>query len=141
MQRLCLLLVGILVFVSLCVGAILAQSEPPAISILSCVAGAGATERPGITVGFRNDSSVELTSIVWRARFGRGWLDFTDSGDFAPGATVTQTLYWRAGLAGGYYRNGAENCAVVATQAKNGEHWQRAGAVLDPDYSFPTPPA
>ncbi|HVA28228.1 MAG TPA: hypothetical protein VNF68_08615 [Candidatus Baltobacteraceae bacterium] len=129
MQRLAFLLVGVVALSSLCIGKIPAQNASPGLTILSCIAAADASERPGITVSFRNDSSVAYSSIVWRAAFGRGWLDFTDKGDFAPGVVATHTLIWPRGFYSGYYRDNPANCSVVAD-----------GTAPTPDFSFPTPP-
>jgi hypothetical protein len=124
-------------------GAVRAQSVAPQLHVVSCTV-ASIPHRAVMEVEFRNDTSKELTSIVWRARYGSGWIDFTDKADVLPGATIKHTLWDTARVSRlamqveDSYRSGPENCSVLATQAKSGATWRDERADPAPQ-RIPTP--
>lgn len=105
---------------------------------LSCIVGAGRDGRPGLEITFKNASADAYTSIVWRARVGRGWLDFDDSGDFAAGQLERRVIYWRNASFVGVYNDSAD-CSAVAVQTNTGVQWKAPGVSLTPPYLMPTP--
>ncbi|MGZ6246779.1 MAG: hypothetical protein ACXWNM_13510 [Vulcanimicrobiaceae bacterium] len=114
------------------------NSAMPVISVLSCIVGAGPDGRPGLEITFKNSSTNEYTSIIWRVRLAGGWLDFHDNGDSAPEQIAKRVLYWRGGSLTGYYEDRAD-CSAVAVQTKTGLQWKAPGVDLTPEYSQPTP--
>lgn len=74
------------------VGAPSTPPERPQIHVFSCQTLSGAytpyTNQVGLAVRFRNESSQALRSIVWRAKYGSGSLDFIDDGTFSPGVQI-----------------------------------------------------
>jgi hypothetical protein len=107
----------------------------PSVSIAKCLVQtefySGALAE--LIVRFQNDGSERLKSITLRAKYGNGWIDFTEIGDFAPGVPVTRTSYrtdktFPAGeqLSQEYYRSGPANCTVVATETATGVQWRDA---------------
>src|SRR5471030_2683897 len=63
-----------------------ASPAPPQIHVFSCRAMSGSfmpqKDDVGLAVRFRNDSDVALRSIMWRAKYGKGTVDFIDDGIF-----------------------------------------------------------
>jgi hypothetical protein len=132
MRRVGFLIAGVLLFLSLSLGDLQAQTSAPTIQVLSCVV-ASDQHRAEMEIAFRNDSSEELTSIVWRARYGSGWIDFTDRGGALPGSVVKHRLrdearVSRAAIDESYYSSGRENCSAVESRAKSGATWRDASA-------------
>jgi hypothetical protein len=80
-----------------------------------------------------------LTLVVWRERVDRGWIDFPDTGEVAPGAVVTRTLSWKRGQFGGRYSTDLGNCSVVETRTSGGIEWKSPEFVSESDYFFPSP--
>lgn len=118
-------------------------SEPlgkgvPSIPVFSCIVGAGADGRLGLEVTFKNSSQDAYRSLVWRAHLGRGWLDFSDGGDFPPGQIQKRVIFWRGAYATGVY-NDRGDCSVVATETDAGVKWAASGVSLSQTYSMPTP--
>jgi hypothetical protein len=86
MRRLGFLIAGVLLFSLCCLSGLRAQTSAPPMHVISCVVASG-QNRAEMEVAFRNDSSEELTSIVWRARYGSGWIDFIDREALFPAAS------------------------------------------------------
>jgi hypothetical protein len=94
-------------------------------------------------VRFRNDSTVTLTHIVWRARFESGWIDFPDDGTFSPGIQIDRFLVisrhasgiWAGKRLFPYDSTSTdvpENCAVIATTDAGGGTWRDPSAPAAP---------
>lgn len=122
-----------------------AQTTPPAIRVYSCKV-ASDSYNALLTVRFRNDSSTTFASILWRAKFGSGYLDFPDHGKFSPGATIVRQIplfWWRFGSnpikATGSYLGlpFPENCTIIESKAEDGSEWGTPSNPSDSD-SVPT---
>lgn len=112
--------------------------ETPSFSVSSCIVGAGPDGRLGLEVTFENTSQAPYRSLVWRAHLGRGWLDFRDNGDFAPGQSQKRVIYWRGAYATGIYNNNGD-CSVVAAETDAGANWSSPGFSSSETFSMPTP--
>ncbi len=63
-----------------------AAPAPPHIRVFSCQVMSGFMPRKddvGLAVRFRSDGTDTLSSIVWRAKYGNGTVDFVDDGTFS----------------------------------------------------------
>lgn len=65
------------------------SAPPPDIHIFSCkvLSGqpiVGSAYQAGLAVRFENNASQPYTSILWRAKYGDGYIDFLDDGTFSP---------------------------------------------------------
>lgn len=120
-----------------------AQIFAPAIHVFSCQVSSD-THNALLTVRFRNDSSATLASILWRAKYGSGYIDFPDRGKFSPGATVKRQipLFWRF-LASDPLKHGyqgfpfPENCSIIETKTEDGAEWGTPSTASD-SVSIPT---
>jgi hypothetical protein len=70
-----------------------AAPAPPHVRVFSCQVMSGLTIMPrkddvGLAVRFRNDAPETLSSIVWRAKYGAGTVDFIDDGTFSPALRI-----------------------------------------------------
>jgi hypothetical protein len=77
---------------------------PPDIHIFSCKALSGPTLLPsayqsGLAVRFENNGSQPYTSILWRAKYGDGYIDFLDDGTFSPQIRIDNFLLSAIGKA------------------------------------------
>ncbi|HVA28150.1 MAG TPA: hypothetical protein VNF68_08215 [Candidatus Baltobacteraceae bacterium] len=77
---------------------------PPDIHIYSCKVMSGPTLVPqanevGLAVRFQNDSTQEYKSILWRAKYGSGYVDFLDDGQFSPQIRIDNFLLFDIGKA------------------------------------------
>ena len=104
----------------------------------------------GLTVRFVNNGLGSYRRIVWRARYGSGWIDFNDTGRFDPGVSIANYLYIAnrpTKLFGGPrypfapYQNLADptDCTAVMTETTDGVIWQDASFTATP-MSIPTTP-
>jgi hypothetical protein len=117
----------------------------PPIQVFSCRVSSD-THNALLTVRFRNDSRSTLASILWRAKYGSGYIDFPDRGKFSPGATVVRRipLFWRLfgsdplkhGYAGFPF---PENCTIIETKTDDGAEWGTPSNASD-SVSIPTIP-
>lgn len=125
--------------------ALRAETPKPNIHVFSCTL---STEPHNalLTVRFRNDSTTTLSSILWRVKYGSGYIDFPDHGTFAPGAVTVRdrSLFWsllqgknpiKASYAGLPF---PENCAIIETKTAEGAEW---GTPSAPDQAFSVPTA
>jgi hypothetical protein len=68
-------------------GGVRAAPAPPQIHVFSCQVMSGSLvprkDDVGLAVRFRNDGPDTLSSIVWRAKYGEGTVDFIDDGTFS----------------------------------------------------------
>ncbi len=73
----------------------------PAIHVFSCQVVSSTLYFPadqvGLAVRFRNDAPQDLASIVWRAPYELGYVDFTDEGSFAQGLRIDNFVIFEAG--------------------------------------------
>lgn len=71
------------------------------LSITSCQVMSGSIvpqrNEVGLAIRFTNTSADPLTSIVVRAKYGAGWIDFEDDGSFAPHVRIDNFLAYEAG--------------------------------------------
>ena len=106
----------------------------------------------GLTVRFVNNDPVSYRRIVWRARYGSGWIDFNDTGRFDPRVSIANYLYIANSptkLFGGPrypfapYQNLADpsDCTAVLTETADGVIWQDASFTAAPMSIPTTPPA
>lgn len=73
---------------------------PPAIHVYSCQTVSGlflpSKNEAGLAVRFTNSSQQPYRDIVWRARYGEGYIDFIDNGLFSPGVSIDNFLVFKA---------------------------------------------
>ncbi len=121
-----------------------AQTAAPAIHVFSCQV----TTEPhnaALTVRFRNDSNTTLTSILWRAKYGSGYIDFPDHGTFPPGTVTVRdmSLFWTVLVSSPIKAEYIglpfpENCSVIETKTADGAEW---GTPSSPAQSLNIPTA
>jgi len=104
----------------------------------------------GLIVRFVNNGSASYKRIVWRARYGSGWIYFNDIGRFDRGVSIANYLYIAnkpTKLFGGPrypfapYQNLADpsDCTAVVTETTDGVTWQDPSFTATP-MSIPTTP-
>ncbi|MHB8146416.1 MAG: hypothetical protein ACYDGM_04015 [Vulcanimicrobiaceae bacterium] len=116
--------------------------DAPPIHIHSCLVGSrkdlvlksGGLINAAMLVDFTSNAPKTYTRIVWRARYGHGWIDFNDVGTFSPGTDILNALWIRnSGTIFNpmfpfvKYQNGgeAEDCVVVFAETADGTIWSR----------------
>lgn len=80
------------------------SAGPAKIHIVSCQVASGISSVPqaneiGLAVRFINESPDELKEIVWRAKYGNGYFDFRDDGQFTPGIRIDNFVLFDLGKA------------------------------------------
>lgn len=95
---------------------------------------------------FRNDSRTTLASIVWRAKYGSGWIDFPDRGKFSPGIVINRQVFLTEPRRPFDFSTGAfkqkyigspspENCSLIEATGEDGTGWG-----VKPEQSASIPP-
>lgn len=133
--------------------AVQTSGDAPSLAVTTCLIGshpnlvqdAHGLINAGLLVSFKNDGSQIYKRIVWRARYGNGWIDFNDVGTFSPGIPILNGLYVpNSTLAGpmpfSEYQNSGEagDCEAVLTESSDGTVWA-AKDFSDQPYSIPEP--
>lgn len=138
-----------------------AQSvAPPAIRVSECVVAAhenlgfpsGGLINAGLVVKFQVGGPQSYKRIVWRARYGSGWIDFNDAGRFDPKVDILNALYiqnFSKGFFGGPrlpfadYQNAGDpsDCSVVYAESPDGTVWSQLAPDAKPFAIPTTPPA
>jgi len=120
----------------------LQPSDAPPIHISSCLVGSrknlvlpsGGLINAALLVDFTSNAPQAYTRIVWRARYGHGWIDFNDVGTFSPGTDILNALWIRnAGSVldpmfpfVNYQNDGdVDDCIVVFAETADGTIWSR----------------
>lgn len=134
---------------------------PPAphVHVFSCQVVAGIAHVPepdeiGLVVRFQNDSKDALESIVWRAKYGRHFVDFIDNGSFAPAVRVDSFPLFQHGTTRFDWliqrwvttptrieyvsSEDPENCTVVRARWAGGDTWLNPALAQKPEI-LPTP--
>lgn len=147
-------------------------ADEPGIHVVSCQVVSGLlvprANEIGLAVRFRNTGMNDLSTIVWRAKYGTGWIDFTGDGTYSPSTRIDNYLVYESGTA--HFNWGAaaiavaardpfaykgpvtpvqfapyastsdpSNCQVVRTVTENGAVWNNPA--LDSDHvHLPSPP-
>lgn len=129
------------------------SGDAPPIEVSHCLVGAhqdigmrGPLINAGLLVTFKSHASQTFKRLVWRARYGNGWIDFNDKGTFSPEAEITNGLWIRNRAFAGpplpfeEYENGdvASECTLVLAESKDGTVWTKR-APTDPAFYIPTP--
>lgn len=132
---------GFAVLVAVCgAGTTRAQSSPAAVRIDLCVLFTDDIAQLGVQ--YTNQTAETLQSITLRARYGSGWIDFTDKGAFAPGASIYHILKLRnadapRSLQPSLNLGQPQDCRVVRTETIGGAIW--TDPAFGADFSIPTP--
>lgn len=142
-------------------GRSIAQSnDPPPIRVSECVVAAhqnlgfpsGGLINAGLVVKFQVGGPQSYKRIVWRARYGSGWIDFNDVGRFDPKVEILNALTIPNGPKGFFggprlpfaeYQNAGEpsDCRVVYAESPDGTVWNDLASDAKPFAIPTTPPA
>ncbi len=153
-----------------------AQGTPPAdpsavapnIHITSCKVLSGPTLIPqaneiGLAVRFKNETQDTFSKILWRAKYGDGYVDFYDAGTFSPNVRIDNFILFDLGkahvniLGALLAPRGAstpidsqfhfpeyaslpypQNCTIVKTETTDGKIWKNA-SLPQAHYLLPSP--
>lgn len=125
----------------------------------------GSAYQVGLGVRFTNNDSVVYKEIVWRAKFGKGYVDFKDDGEFSPQVKIDNFPYVDIGKAhvnilGALLAprgadipvesqvrfpeyvslNDPENCQIIKTVTQDDDAtWVAPGVSPEPHYVLPAP--
>jgi hypothetical protein len=81
--------------------SITTTTPAPSIHVFSCQVVSSTLYFPadqvGLVVRFRDDAPQDLASIVWRAPYEFGYIDFTDDGSFSQGVRIDSFVVFEAG--------------------------------------------
>ncbi|HET7813100.1 MAG TPA: hypothetical protein VFL13_01875 [Candidatus Baltobacteraceae bacterium] len=121
----------------------------------------------GLAVRFQNTGFNDLSTIVWRAKYGTGWIDFTGDGTYSPSTIIDNYLVYESGTAHFNWASAAlavvtrdpfaytgpvtpvqfapyagtsdpSNCQIVRTVTKDGSVWNNS-ALADEHVHLPPP--
>ncbi|HMC47607.1 MAG TPA: hypothetical protein VKJ77_19975 [Caballeronia sp.] len=93
----------------------------------------------GLAVRFRNDSDVALRSIMWRAKYGKGTVDFIDDGIFTHDVRIDNRVLAEQGSSHFDWGGLALDALFVAARALPGASLTTTNLVLPPYVSTSDP--
>lgn len=130
-------------------------ADVPPIQINSCLVGAyknlvldsNGLINAALIVKFKSSATQVFKRVVWRARYGNGWIDFNDVGTFSPGTDIENDLWIEnsGGRSAQRYPftefqnyGAAADCAVELTESADGTVWSRLASGEAP-FLIPVP--
>lgn len=120
-----------------------AAPAAPAIHVFSCQVMSGILlprkDDVGLLVRFRNDSPSALTSIVWRGKYGKGFVDFVDDGTFARDLRIDNFVLAEQGSTHFNWGGFAFDAVAVAAHTLPSSGLMTTNIVLPPFVSLPNP--
>ena len=116
-----------------------ATPAPPSLHVISCQVVSGAflpqADEVGLAVRFENDSPSALTSIVWRAKYANGYVDFIDDGTFSPGVRIDNYVLSEQGTSRVNWGGVAATLMAIAFHAPSASSTARITSTTLPPYA------